>query len=282
MIRASASEVIVKPSLKQPRGILNPSASAAKFQLARHLSAPDLSFFIEHYWLITWDLRGQEPYVQETLPYPSVHLVFEPGASRVCGVITGKFARRLEGAGQVFGVKFRPGAFYPFLRSPVSRLTDQVIGLQDAFDVAGDALERAIFVQASHERQIELVERFLRTRLPKRDQAIETINRIVDGIIADRAITKVEDVARRFNIGKRTLQRLFSQYVGVSPKWVIKRYRLQEAADQLADGAAADWPKMALDLGYFDQAHFIKDFKMIVGRTPGEYARSLGYDTMTR
>jgi AraC-like DNA-binding protein len=53
---------------------------------------------------------------------------------------------------------------------------------------------------------------------------------------------------------------------------VIKRYRLQEAADQVADSEVVDWAKLALDLGYFDQAHFIKDFKTIVGRTPAEYA----------
>jgi AraC-like DNA-binding protein len=265
-------------SLQQPRGILNPSAGAGKFQLKRLQPTPDLRYFVEHYWLIAWDLRDQPPYVQETLPYPSVHLVFEAGRTRIYGVITGKFARRLEGQGQVFGVKFRPGAFYPFLRSPISQITDAEIGLEEAFGIDSSALEQTIFAQPSQERQLELVEQFLHSRQPERDLAIDQINQIIDGIIADRSITKVDDVACRFSFGKRTLQRLFSQYVGVSPKWVIKRYRLQEAADQLADGTALDWPRMALDLGYFDQAHFIKDFKRIVGRTPGEYARSLGGD----
>lgn len=81
-----------------------------------------------------------------------------------------------------------------------------------------------------------------------------------------------------FRVSKRTLQRIFSQYVGVGPKWVIKRYRLHEAADQLAGGNVVDWPRLALDLGYFDQAHFIKDFKAMVGRTPTEYARNLSVD----
>ena len=71
------------------------------------------------------------------------------------------------------------------------------------------------------------------------------------------------------------LQRIFSQYVGVGPKWVIKRYRLQEAADQVADGEVVNWAKLALDLGYFDQAHFIKDFKSIVGKAPAEYTQEL-------
>src|SRR5262245_54395762 len=132
MMPTPASEVMMKSSLEQSRGILNPAAGANKFQLARHLPAHDLGFFIEHYWPIRWDLRGQEPYVQEILPFPSVHLVFEAGTSRVYGVITGKFARRLEGAGQVFGIKFRPGAFYPFLKSPVSQLRDKAIWLEDA------------------------------------------------------------------------------------------------------------------------------------------------------
>lgn len=270
------------PGLPPSRGILNPSAGATKFQLTRLPPAPDLGYFMEHYWLIDWDLRGQPPYVQETLPYPSVHLVFEPGKTRIYGVITGKFARRLEGKGQVFGVKFRPGAFYPFLRSPISQLTDTEIGLEDAFGIDSSALEQAIFAQPGQEQQMEVVEQFLRSRQPERDVTLEEINRLVEGITADRTITKVDDVVCRFSLGKRTLQRLFSQYVGVSPKWVIKRYRLQEAADKLAGDTKADWSRMALDLGYFDQAHFIKDFKRIVGRTPGEYARSLGDDTMTR
>jgi AraC-like DNA-binding protein len=270
------------PKIERSRGILNPNAGATKFQLTRLLPAPALSYFVQHYWLIAWDLRDQGPYLQETLPYPSVHLVFEANRTGIYGVVTGKFARRLEDQGQAFGVKFRPGAFYPFLKSPVSRITDATISLEEAFDIDGSALELAIFAEASQERQKQIVEQFLHAHLPERDPAIDEINRIVDCIIADRTITKVDDLVSRCNVGKRTLQRLFSQYVGVSPKWVIKRYRLQEAADQLADGTVVDWPGMALDLGYFDQAHFIKDFKTIVGRTPGEYARSLSDDTMTR
>ena len=70
----------------------------------------------------------------------------------------------------------------------------------------------------------------------------------------------------------RTLQRLFRRYVGVGPKWVLQRYRLHEAAERIADGYDGDWAALALDLGYFDQAHFIKDFKALVGCSPAEYA----------
>jgi AraC-like DNA-binding protein len=121
---------------------------------------------------------------------------------------------------------------------------------------------------------VKRAEAFLRARLPERDETVELINQITDRIIADREITKVDDLVSRFNLSKRTLQRLFNQYVGASPKWVIKQYRLQEAADQLAGGEAVAGSGLAQKLGYFDQAHFIKDFKTTVGSSPGEYAKS--------
>jgi len=80
----------------------------------------------------------------------------------------------------------------------------------------------------------------------------------------------------QLNINKRALQRLFQQYVGVPPKWAIQRYRLQEVAGKLNSGVVIDWAKLAVDLGYFDQAHLIKDFKMLVGKTPTEYVKQIG------
>src|SRR6185295_15646109 len=188
------------------------------------------------YWIIEWDLRGQAPYEQEVIPYPCVNLVFEQDQSRIYGVVTGKSTHRLEDKGRVFGVKFKPGGFYPFVKWSISRLTDASIGFEEVFGSDGKALGTTILSQADAGKQIELVEYFLRERMPAPDEQVALINRIVDRIIADRAITRVDDLVSRFNFSKRTLQRIFSQYVGVSPKWVIKRYRLHEAAEQLAGG----------------------------------------------
>ena len=265
----------MKSTIGKPRGILNLKAGETKFQLSRYLPAQDLSFFVEHYWIVSWDLTGQEPYVQETLPYPSVHLVIEKNQSKVYGVVTRKFARLLENKGRAFGIKFKPGAFYPFVKSPVSRFTNTSISLWDAFGVDGKALEEALLSREDEGAMIELAEKFLRERLPEQDKNVRVINEIIDSIIAHREITKVDDIVSRFNLNKRTVQRLFKQYVGVSPKWVINRYRLHEVAERLAGDEVVDWPEIVLELGYSDQAHFIKDFKTIVGRTPAEYAKGL-------
>lgn len=261
--------------LDKPRGILNVKPADQKFRLARYLPAEDLRFFVEHYWSVRWDLCGQDPYVQETLPYPCVHLVIESGASSVYGVQTGKFVRLLEEQGRVFGVKFKPGAFYPFVKVPVSCLTNATIRFSDAFGVECTALEAALLSREDDRAVLTLVEDFLRERLPKPDEQVRVINEIVDRVSAHHEITKVDEIIDQFHLTKRTVQRLFRQYVGVSPKWVIKRARLHEVAERLADGAVVDWPTLVAELGYTDQAHLIKDFKTLVGSTPAIYARRL-------
>jgi AraC-like DNA-binding protein len=260
----------------KPGGILQAKTSESKFRLTRHEPSVDLNFFVQRFWVVKWDLRGQAPYRQENLPYPCVNLVFERGRSRIYGVVRRKFTRLLEGKGQVFGIKFRPGGFYPFLKLPVSQLTDGAISLREVFALDEQALERAILSLDHEEAMVALAEAFLRRRLPARDKTVELINQIVDAIQAERSIYRVNDLVSRFHLSARTLERIFQRYVGVSPKWVIKQCRLQEAAEQLANNPIIDWPQLAVALGYFDQAHFIHDFKTIVGQTPAAYARSLG------
>jgi AraC-like DNA-binding protein len=260
----------------KPIGLLNPKTSARKFQLGLHLPTPDLEYFVEHYWNVRWDLRGQPPYLQENLPHPSIHLVFEKRKTRIYGVMTGKFCYLLQAKGQVFGIKFRPGAFYPFVKAPISRYTDDIVRVDEVFGVDIRPLEAEILALEDPKQQVELAERFLCDHLPPRDEIITLINRVIECIRTDRTIVTVDEVSSRMDLNKRTLQRLFSQYVGVSPKWVIKRYRLHEVTEQLSAGSVIDWARLAQDLGYFDQAHFIKDFKTIVGRTPLEYAKHSG------
>ncbi len=107
------------------------------------------------------------------------------------------------------------------------------------------------------------------------DEQVALVSSVVERIAADRTITRVAELAEQIGVSQQTLQRLFGQYVGVSPKWVIQRYRLIEAADQLAQRADIDLPGLAQALGYFDQAHFINDFRATVGDTPAAYAETV-------
>ena len=258
-----------------PTGILNPAAGGGKFRLSRHAPSADLTPFVERYWVVEWDLRGREPYRQETLPHPCVNLVVDGrGPSGVFGVVQrGRFFYELVGQGRVFGVKFRPGGFYPFWRGPVSGLTGRAVNLADAFGPAGVALQSSVLSEPQDGGAVLTAEDFLCRRLPARDATSEEIGRLVDRAATDRSILRLEDLVALSGKSRRTLQRLFERYVGVSPGWVVRRYRLQEAADLLAAGGDGSLADLALALGYFDQAHFTKDFKALVGVTPAGYAR---------
>jgi AraC-like DNA-binding protein len=104
------------------------------------------------------------------------------------------------------------------------------------------------------------------------DPLAERVAGIVERITADPGLRRVAALTEVAGMPERRLQRLFGEYVGVSPKWVMRRARLHEAALRAETGAAVDWPALALDLGYADQAHLVRDFTATIGVSPARYA----------
>lgn len=254
------------------RGILNPDEARRRFHLARPAPSPDLAHLIERYWVITWDLRGLAPFTQETLPQPCVNVVFERGATMAHGVATRRFARELSEAGVVVGVKYRPGAFRAVLGAPVASLTDRSVPLESLGFREVTRTEVKALDADSDDARVEAVEALLRAHLPPRDDTAEFAASVMAAALRDRSLTRAEALATRAGVSLRALQRLFREYVGVSPKWVLRRLRIHEATERMAAGALVEHAALACELGYCDQAHFIRDFRAQVGCTPTEYA----------
>jgi AraC-like DNA-binding protein len=252
------------------RGVLDPEAAARHFRLTRYAPSDDLAQLVERHWFVEWDLR--EPFTQGIVTHPSVNLAFEPHYALVFGVVTGRSDHTISGRGKVVGCKFRPGGFHPFMPVPAVSLTDRAVPLDEAFGAGVEGLHERVIEARTDRAQITAVEAFLRTRRPPPDPHVETVGRIMRLVLATPEIMRVEQLVERTGRSARALQRLFREYVGVTPKWVLKRVRLHEAAERIAAEPDEDWAMLALDLGYFDQAHFIKDFKAVVGRSPAEYA----------
>jgi AraC-like DNA-binding protein len=269
--RQSDVEIVFDPEAGPPRGVLKPAPAAGKFRLARRSPAPELAPFVQHYWMVSWDLRGEEPFVQETLPHPNVHAVFEKGCSMVCGVSTSKFTRVLEGQSHVFGIKFTPAGLHPFLKASVSALTNGGKPIEIVFGEEALKLEALLVSSAEEEEMVAAANAFLLSRIPEPDETVAQVNQLVSRTLNESDIKTVDDLAKRSGISKRTLQRLFNEYVGINPKWVIRRYRLHELVERLKSGERLDLSQLALDLGYFDQAHLINDFRSIAGYSPTQY-----------
>jgi AraC-like DNA-binding protein len=229
--------------------------------------------YVKHYWSARWDLRDGDSHIVTTLPHPTVNLVAESFHPAIHGVLTGRFTYQLTGSGRIFGITFRPAGFRPFLGTSVAFLTNSSTSVAAVFGPAGDALVVQLLQMEDFAEMVALSDRFVRERRPAVDPKVHLVNGIVEHIERDRSVTRVEAVVDRTGMSTRTLQRLFREYVGVSPKWVIQRYRLHEAADQLDSGSEIDLATLAQELGYADQAHLARDFKALVGRSPREYAR---------
>jgi len=264
-------EEIYDPEVGQARGMLRRPMPAGKVRHVRRRPAFDLTPWIAHYWMIRWDLRGCDQQLAESIPHPNVHVIFEPHASVVCGVQTRKFARVLEGQSQVFGIKFKPGGFRPFVKSPVSALADRMVPVYRILGKGANVLRDTVLSSKSENEKVEAANAFFRGRLPQPDETIALVGQLMERILQEHEIKTVDDLVERSGIGKRSLQRIFNEYVGVSPKWVIRRYRLHELIERAHSGTEPDWPQLALELGYFDQAHLINDFRSITGYSPTEY-----------
>ncbi|MFI9364300.1 DUF6597 domain-containing transcriptional factor [Kitasatospora sp. NPDC053057] len=252
------------------RGVLHPARAAELISVERLAPAPELARFVEFYWLVRWDLIGHPPYEQKVLAHPNVHLVFEAPRALVYGVDRSLFVRRLENTGHVLGVKFRPGAFRPFAGHPVSDLADRAVPAAEYFGAEADRINARILDEPS----AELVDDFLRPRLPAPDPVAEEVAAMVDRITGSPDLCRVDELARESGVTVRSLQRLFAAYVGATPKWVLRRARLHEAAERAATEGKLDLAALAVELGYADQAHLTRDFTAAVGISPARYASS--------
>ncbi|MFF0612566.1 DUF6597 domain-containing transcriptional factor [Nocardia tengchongensis] len=266
------------PPPETAKGILRPRQQNAANNHARLPAGERVARYVEWYWAVRWDRRGEPPFLAEVLPYPCVNLTFERTHERtgafVTGVWTTKYVRELAGAGETFGVKFRAGGFGAFTGLDVGALSDTSVPAAQIFPAA-DALAEAVLATEDTLRRRELIEDFLvSAQTAEGDQrAYRQVLAIIEAMEHDRDLTRVDQVTERFDIPVRTLQRLFRRYVGAGPKWVLRRYRLQDGAHLLAEGRTSDLAALALELGYFDQAHFSNEFAKEIGMPPLEYAR---------
>ena len=266
-----------------PRPTRSADSIAPRFNHAKCAPASQLAPFVEHYWVSKWDRRGLPPRDAAMLSDPCVHLLVQDGRAEVMGLVRGAYRQRIEGVGCIVGIKFRPGGFYPFVQRPVTEWTDRLVPVADVFrDVhaswATDLTTEITACRGGSDEHSAIaaahLDAFLSARLPARDVDAEQVADIVSLIATTADLRRVSDLVRASGRSERTLHRLFSRYVGASPAWVIRRYRLQAAAARLTANPPADVRTLTWELGYADQAHFIRDFRATIGVTPGAYVQS--------
>jgi AraC-like DNA-binding protein len=261
-------------------GIVNPARARDRFMLARVEPDPGLADLVHWHWVITWDLPPGTVFTQTVMPHPVGHVVAEETGILGYAMPADLFERTLAGSGAVVGTKLRPGGYRALLglTHPGERGTVEPADFLGPTAARTGAEARDQAMAGRPDDAVRTVTPLLdaaaeRARTPRATAALATL-REAFAVIADAVPgTTVATLAARLGTTPRSLQRLFADWVGVSPKWVLQRHRVHLAAEMLGRDPGLELAGLASAVGYYDQAHFTGDFVRAVGVAPGEYAR---------
>jgi AraC-like DNA-binding protein len=273
------------PVEKDSRGILDPWLLRQRVGLTRYPAGDALAAVVDLFWAVRWNLPPGTTHHQQLLTRPGANFSVgcrngRPGdtragpvEARLTGVTRGLTTRLLVGQGWAVAALARPGGLGAFIAGPASDLTDQVVPLGQATGIDEAALLGQVTGEPDEAARIGLLAAALERRLdPGRAGPAAQVAEIARLAETSRDVRRLADLCERADVGQRTLQRMFGEYAGVSPTWVIRRYRLLEAAEAVREGRQVSWAEVAAGLGYADQAHLIRDFRAAIGQTPAAYA----------
>lgn len=255
----------------RPEAIVRPNAGRRAFDVERIAPSAALAEFVDYYWLVRW--QTPEPHRQQVIPQPRVHVAAEDGRLLVHGVSRKPFFRTVTGTGHVLGAAFHAGGFRPLLKGSVAAISGTV---RPGAEVLGRDDRRAaerILASVETAETVAVLEEYLLESGPESDPVAREVTALVSAAEHDTGIVRAEQLAAQAALGLRSLQRLFAEYLGIGPKWVIQRFRILEAAAAAHAGGPVDWPTLAHRLGFSDQAHLTRAFTQVVGTPPATYQR---------
>lgn len=238
---------------------------------------------MENHWSLRWNLPPGRSFASQVIPHPTCSLTFEAATHPrpevpagevlvVTGVATRRFDVDVRGEGRVVGVRFRPGGLAALTGHAASAWTDATVRASEVLPAEACCALADPDLSEDPAAWAEAAEGQLAALAgvgpdPRYDELLA----IVADMLGDRSLVSVADVGDRHGWSPRSLQRLFTHYVGVGPKWVLARYRMHDAVSDLDGGYDGPLLDLALRYGWYDQAHFTRDFTALVGVTPGAY-----------
>jgi AraC-like DNA-binding protein len=263
-------DVIERAHLKEP--------GDTSHVMYRYEAAREFEDLLQRFWIPVWSVPPGREAPQRVLQYPVSLLVVATDYARFYGVVSGMSTTTLTGTGWAVGVMCAPAAGALLAGGPMSGYTDRFVDVADVLGQAGERLTaevRAAMARDPHSphAHAEAMAAFgdaLRPVLPVDADGL-LVNEIVAFVEGDREVTRVAQVCERFGLSERALQRLVQRRIGLTPKWLIQRRRLQEAAERLRTNPE-NLGEVAAVLGYADQAHFTRDFARVTATTPRQFA----------
>jgi AraC-like DNA-binding protein len=250
---------------------VRPRAGAEVFTVERIAPGEALAELVDYHWLVRWDVPGTHR--QQVVPQPRVHVAAEHGRLLVHGISREPFERVLKGRGLVLGTAFHPAGFRPLLRRPLGSISGLVLPGLDVLGADDRAAAARILGDGPDDELVDAMEQYLLALGPEPDETARWVNGLVSEAEHRHEVRRAEQLAEIAGVSLRALQRAFTEYVGIGPKWVIQRFRILEAASAAHADSAVDWADLAQELGFSDQAHLTRVFTQVVGTPPAAYRR---------
>ena len=255
-----------------------------------HSLAPPLNALVECVWFLRVPRGLAQAAPERVVPDGCPELVVQladpcragrPGTERAlqpAAVLVGPLASSLllEPTGEVatMGVRFRPGGLAAFLPVPVDELADRQIGAAELFGADAASLEDRMRAAGSDRERVAAVSRFLLARLGRGARPAPGVDDAIARLLRRRGPVPVEGLARRLGVSRRHLERSFRRRTGMTPMQLGRVIRFQNVFRAVSAGA--DWVGAALDCGYYDQSHLIRDFRELAGEAPRAFLREEG------
>lgn len=253
----------------------------------------DLEALVKFYWTleVPFDINNQK---QKIIPDGCIEMTFNLGDkikrytsetefifnpnAMVMGQRTKSYYIEPVGNVDTIAICFYPHGFANFVNIPLENLVDQETPIQDVFnEFQANQLEQSIIKATSTMERIEIIEAFLLNKLNEESTIENIVKTTVDTLIMTKGSTPINVILKDNLSKRRQLERHFKKQIGISPKQLSKVIRLQATLQMLVSQKSETLTDIAYENEYFDQNHFIKDFKEFVGITPKEF---LGNENM--
>ncbi len=177
----------------------------------------------------------------------------------------------------IFGIKFLPGGLYPFVAQDFVELTDATLDLDLIFSAEIHFLAEALYEASDFEHRVALVEAFLLEQLQDRKlKKFSFVKSATSFLLTKNAHADIALLAEHMNSNYKSLSRIFYEVIGISPKQFAQMHRFERALHLLSSEYELNCTEIGYRAGYYDQAHFIREFKKYAGQTPTAYLEQIG------
>lgn len=249
----------------------------------RFAPAKSLESFVECYWVI--ESEEKKPVIQKIIPDGFPEIIFHYGDpyrinmheawelqsnSLLAGQLKKYFFLENTGASGVVGIKFKPAGLAQLFGFTMYAFTDKVISLSNLAQPSLKALEQDIRTCAGYSEMIMIAETHLQKIVDSRQYKVGPVDKAIDLILDSKGAVSISEIEKSCFVTERWLQRMFQKYVGLSPKFYSRIIRFNFIFQLMQEGNFS-WLDITHRAGYFDQSHFIRDFKAFTGEDPSCY-----------